>query len=151
MRLRPYQLPWRLSENICLVNTYVSAHSFKACSLFFFCVFSNLKPEPFLSLSHIWFSSQSHFSGTENSTSFWVSSNLHISSFQLSSAYSLSLNSTFYLINPSSTPQMTFLIPTISCLVPIALRVVTLLLLGSQSFPSLCYTPPVAAVHFNLS
>lgn len=69
-------------------------------SLFsFLCVFSNLKPESFLSLSHTWFSSQSHFSGTKNSTSFWVSSNLHISSLQLSSAYSLFLNSTFYPIN----------------------------------------------------
>lgn len=110
----------------------------KLVLFFFLCVFSNLKPEPFLPLSHPWFSSQSHFSGTENSTSFWVSSNLHISSFQLSSAYRLSLDSLFYLINPSSTPQITFLVPTTSCVIPTALRVVAPLLLGSQQFPCLC-------------
>lgn len=87
-------------EYMCLCPFIQSLFSF-----LFLCVFSNLKPEPFLSLFHPWFSSQSHFSGTENSTSFWVSSNLHIF-LQLSFAFSLSLDFTFYFINPSSTLRL---------------------------------------------
>lgn len=131
-------------EYICFCPFIQSLFSF-----LFFCVFSNLKPEPFLPLSHPWFSFQSHFTGTENSTSFWVSSNLHISSFQLSSAYSLSLDFLFYLINPSSTPQITFLVPTTSCVIPTALRVVALLLLGSQPFPHLCATLPQLQIYIS--
>lgn len=130
MRLRPCQLHWRLSEKLSLVNTYVSAHSFKACSLFFFYMFSNLKPEPFLSLSHPWFSSQSHFSwhrklyfflGFVQSTHLFLST---VFCFQSFSQLHILPHQSFF------NTQITFLVHTTSCAVPTAWRVVILLLLA---------------------
>lgn len=120
---------------------------------FLFCMFSNLKPGPFLSLSYPWFLFPVPF--------FW-----HRQLYFLLSGFLLIYISLPYNCLPlivflsglhipphqaSSTPQMTFLVTTTSCLVPTALSCLSLISRVSNLPISLCHTPPIAAVDLNLS
>lgn len=140
-RLSSCQLHYRLSEYMSLVNTYISAHSLKTWSLFFFmCFLTWSQHHSFLFLT-LDFSSKSHF--------FWHRQLCFLLSGFLLIYTSLAHNFlllTVFLSGPHICPHQHFfnssdhtpsLVTTASCLVPTTLRELSLLYFQTLKSPDL--------------